>query len=99
MDHETSTKLFNHVRALDALDEQKSELQDDIKQRTELLKADGFDPDVTKAIRKRRKAGVGQTMAFDALVEEYEDALREKGLFDAPKPNAIFDSEARSAIN
>ena len=98
MDHATSTKLFNHVRALEALDEQKAEVQDDIKQRTELLKADGFDPAVTKAILKRRKAGAGQTRAFDELVEEYEEALREKGLFDGSateiKATVHFGSDA-----
>lgn len=73
-------KLWNHVRALENLEEQKADLNLDIKARKELAKADGFDTNVVGAILKRRKAGHGETVAADTLVQLYEDALEEQGV-------------------
>lgn len=78
MDMPQQTKLFNHVRALERLEEDKKEIQDDISERKALAKADGFDTNVISYILKRRKAGEGQTIAFDDLLAEYEDALRDQ---------------------
>lgn len=39
-------KLWNHIRALENLEEQKADLNLDVKARKELAKADGFDTNI-----------------------------------------------------
>ena len=72
-------KLWGHVRALEALDEQAQEIRDDQKARKELAKADGFDNNILTAIIKRRKVGQGETLAADHMVRLYEEALQDQG--------------------
>lgn len=73
-------KLWNHIRALENLEEQKNDLNLDIKARKELAKADGFDTNIVAVILKRRKAGEGQTLAADNLLRLYEEALEAQGI-------------------
>jgi uncharacterized protein (UPF0335 family) len=80
LNDDDAKKLWNHVRALENLDEQKADLNMDIKARKELAKADGFDTNVVAAILKRRKTGAGETSAADNLLQLYEEALREQGV-------------------
>ena len=77
---EDALKLWGHVRALENLEEQKADLNLDIKARNELAKADGFDVNIVKAILKRRKIGAGETRVADDLLALYEEALREQGV-------------------
>lgn len=72
-------KLWGHVRALEVLEEQKTDIALDTKVRKELAKADGFDNNILAAILKRRKIGEGETRAADDMVHLYEEALREQG--------------------
>lgn len=77
---EEQRKLWDHVRALEVLDEQVADIKLDISMRKELVKADGFDTNIVAAIIKRRKAGEGETRAADTLVRIYEEALQEQGV-------------------
>ena len=76
MEMSSQQKLFNHVRSLERLEEAKKDAAADYSQRLDLAKQDGFDSNVIKWVLKRRKAGDGQTMTFDELTAEYEEALR-----------------------
>ncbi len=76
---EEQRKLWDHIRALEVLEEQKADIGLDIKMRKELAKADGFDNNILAVILKRRKAGEGETRAADNLMRMYEDALRDQG--------------------
>lgn len=79
LNDDDTRKLWGHVRALENLDEQKADLNADIKARKELAKADGFDTNIVAAIIKRRKLGAGETFAADTLIRLYEEALAEQG--------------------
>lgn len=70
--------LFNHVRALEKLQEAVDDARGDYNERKALCKEDGFDTTVVAAILKRRKNGEGQTQAFDELLREYENAIAEQ---------------------
>ncbi|HEV2079425.1 MAG TPA: GapR family DNA-binding domain-containing protein [Allosphingosinicella sp.] len=78
LNDDDARKLWNHIRALETLEEQKAEVAEDIKCRKEIVKADGFDTNIVAIILKRRKAGQGQTSAADNLLQLYEDALAEQ---------------------
>lgn len=73
-------KLWNHIRALEAFDEQLQETRDDRKTRKNIAKAQGFDPNILEAMVKRRKIGAGETRQADNLVQLYEEALAELGV-------------------
>jgi uncharacterized protein (UPF0335 family) len=64
-----------HVEALENLIEEKKGIADDIKDRFALLKAEGFDVKVTKAILARRALERQAVEEFDQLVITYEEAL------------------------
>jgi uncharacterized protein (UPF0335 family) len=61
LNDDDARKLWNHIRALENLEEQKADLNLDVKARKELAKADGFDTNIVLAIVKRRKQGAGET--------------------------------------
>jgi uncharacterized protein (UPF0335 family) len=79
LNDDDARKLWNHIRALENLEEQKADLNLDVKARKELAKADGFDTNIVLAIVKRRKQGAGETNAADTLIRLYEEALEEQG--------------------
>lgn len=79
LNDEDARKLWNHIRAFENLEEQKADLNLDVKARKELAKADGFDTNIVGAIVKRRKLGQGETSAADSLIRLYEEALEEQG--------------------
>lgn len=72
-------KLWDHVRALEVLEEQAAEIRLDQKARRELAKNDGFDTNMIAVVLKRRKIGEGETMKADEMIRVYEDGLREQG--------------------
>lgn len=78
LNDDDALKLWNHVRALESLEEQKADIQLDIKTRKELAKGDGFDTNIVGVILKRRKQGYGATAAADSLIRLYEEALEEQ---------------------
>jgi uncharacterized protein (UPF0335 family) len=80
LNDDDARKLWNHIRALENLEEQKADLNLDIKTRKELAKGDGFDTNILGVILKRRKQGFGATAAADNLIRLYEEALEEQKL-------------------
>lgn len=76
---EEQRKLWDHVRAMEVLNEQADEIRADINARKQLAKADGFDTNIVGTILKRRKIGEGETRAADSLTRMYEEGLREQG--------------------
>lgn len=68
-------QLYQHVLALERLQQVKDDASADYNERKMLVKEDGFDPNVVEAIRKRRKNGKGQSQAFDQILAEYEDMI------------------------
>jgi DNA segregation ATPase FtsK/SpoIIIE-like protein len=79
LNDEDGRKLWDHIRALEVLDEQAAEVRLDIQTRKALAKSDGFDPNIIGTIMKRRKIGAGETKQADNLVQLYEEALVEQG--------------------
>lgn len=77
---EEQRKLWDHVRALEVLEEQKKDIAADISARKELAKADGFDKNVLAVVLKRRAAGDGETRKADNLLRMYEEGLLEQGV-------------------
>lgn len=70
--------LFEHIRALERLQEAIDDARGDYNERKAIVKEDGFDNNVVAAILKRRKNGEGQTMAFDEMLRDYEEAIEEQ---------------------
>lgn len=85
---EDADKLWGHIRSLENLEEQKADLNLDIKARKELAKADGFDTNIVAVILKRRKLGEGQTLAADNLIRLYEQALEAQGALPLERTKA-----------
>lgn len=67
--------LYAHLLALEKIQEAKDDAAADYNERKKIAKEDGFDTNVLEAIKKRRKNGEGQTIAFDRLLREYEEAI------------------------
>ena len=95
LNEDDQRKLWNHIRALETLEEQKAEVAEDIKCRKEIVKADGFDTNIVGIILKRRKAGKGQTSAADSLLQLYEEALQEQGALPLEETKRPKESEER----
>lgn len=76
---EDRRKLWDHVRAMEVLDEQAIEVRLDIAARKSLAKQDGFDTNMIAVILKRRKAAEGETRAADDMIRVYKDGLRDQG--------------------
>lgn len=83
---EDCRKLWDHVRALEVLEEQAAEIRLDQKARKELAKNDGFDTNMLAVILKRRKIGEGETMKADELIRIYEEGLRDQGALPLEQP-------------
>lgn len=98
LEAENARKLWNHIRALEALEEQKAEVAEDIKCRKEIVKADGFDTNIIGVILKRRKAGEGMTLAADNLLSLYETALRDQGALPLEQTRRPREAEERPSI-
>jgi uncharacterized protein (UPF0335 family) len=89
LDDDQAKKLWGHIRALENLEEQKADLNMDIKARKELAKADGFDNNIMAVILKRRKIGEGQTLAADNLIRLYEEALEQQGALPLERTRTV----------
>lgn len=96
MEMTSQQKLFNHVRSLERLEEAKKEAAADYNERLDLAKKDGFDANVIKWVLKRRKAGDGQTMTFDELTSEYEEALRSQKTMQFDDTRVTISSGGRT---
>jgi DNA segregation ATPase FtsK/SpoIIIE-like protein len=93
---EEQRKLWDHVRAREALNEQMEEVRMDIAARKDLMKADGFDVNMVEAILKRRKAGEGETRKADDMIRIYEEGLREQGALPLEKTRTAAPPARRS---
>ena len=93
---EEQRKLWDHVRAREALNEAMEEVRLDIAARKELMKADGFDVNMVELIIKRRKVGEGETRKADDMVRIYEDGLREQGALPLEKTRTAAPPSRRS---
>lgn len=80
LSEDDTRKLFNHIRAIEVIEEAEQDLRDDKKVRKELAKKDGFDPKILDVIVKRRKLGAGETRASDTLIKMWEEALDDEGV-------------------
>ncbi len=98
LEAENARKLWNHIRALEALEEQKAEIAEDIKCRKEIVKNDGFDNNIVGVILKRRKAGEGMTLAADNLLSLYETALKDQGALPLEQTRRTRQAEERPSI-
>lgn len=71
-----AASLFNHVLAVERLEDEKADLQADINERIKLaVDQDGFDKAALKEIIKRRKKGKDACATIDAMIADYEDML------------------------
>lgn len=89
-------KLWDHVRALEVLNEQQDEIRLDMKMRKELAKADGFDNNILASIIRRRKLCEGETRAADSMIKLYEEALREQGVLPLEESRAPTPAPRRT---
>ena len=85
---EDARKLWDHIRALENLEEQAQDIREDVKARKELAKKDGYDPNILQVILKRRKIGAGETRQADNLIQIYEQALEEQGILPLEQSRA-----------
>lgn len=72
---DTDEQLRLHIEALETLNDEKKDVADSIKDRMALVKAEGFDTKVVKAILKRRAMERQAVEEFDMVLQTYEEAL------------------------
>lgn len=63
------------VERIERLEEEKSALQDDIKEVYAELKGNGFIPKIVRAIIRKRKKDRAELQEEEALIDLYERAL------------------------
>lgn len=69
--------LFNHVLAIERLEDDKADIAADINERIKIaVDVDGFDKAALKEIIKRRKKGTDACATMDAMITDYEDMLQ-----------------------
>ncbi|OHC97725.1 MAG: hypothetical protein A2792_09830 [Sphingomonadales bacterium RIFCSPHIGHO2_01_FULL_65_20] len=72
-----AASLYNHILAVERLEDEKKDLQDDINERIKIaVDVDGFDKAAFKEIIKRRKKGHDACSTMDAMIADYEDMLQ-----------------------
>ena len=71
----TSERLRSFIARIERVEEEKSELAQDIKEIYSEAKAVGFDTKIMKIIIKRRKIDADKRSETDSLVETYEAAI------------------------
>jgi uncharacterized protein (UPF0335 family) len=70
-------QLYTVVERVERLTEEKSALGDDIKEVYDEAKAAGFDTKIIRKVIKRRSADTASLQEEDALLQLYEDAVKE----------------------
>jgi uncharacterized protein (UPF0335 family) len=69
-------QLYDHIRAIESLEEEKKEISDDINERkTICCEALPINKDVLNFVLKRRKAGRSTCGNFDTMLELVEEAI------------------------
>jgi uncharacterized protein (UPF0335 family) len=73
---EEGQQLYEHIRAIEALEEEKQEIADDISERKTLCcERLPINKDVLQFVLKRRKAGRSTCGNFDSMLELVEEAI------------------------
>lgn len=73
---EEAVQLYEHIRAIESLEEEKKEISDDINERKTLCcEALPINKDVLNFVLKRRKAGRSTCGNFDTMLELVEEAI------------------------
>lgn len=71
----TDNKLLMHIQAVERLEEEKKAIQEDIKERYLLMKAEGYDCPTVKAIVRLRKLDDASRKEAEMLLETYKSNL------------------------
>lgn len=75
-DDTTSAKILRqHIEAAERLIEERKGLNEDLKERFQLAKAEGFDPAIMKEMIKRRAMDRQKLAEREALIETYSVQL------------------------
>ncbi|TCM21505.1 uncharacterized protein (UPF0335 family) [Novosphingobium sp. PhB165] len=74
-DSTTAKILRQHIEAAERLIEERKGLNEDIKERFSLAKAEGFDPVIMKEMIKRRAMDRQKLAEREALIETYSVQL------------------------
>lgn len=72
---DTDEQLKLHIEALETLLEEKKNLNKDIRERFALVKGEGFDVPVVRAVIRRRAQERADVEEHDAVLATYESAL------------------------
>lgn len=73
---EEGQQLYDHIRAIEALEEERKEIADDIAERKTLCcERLPVNKDVLNFVLKRRKAGRSTCGNFDSMLELVEEAI------------------------
>jgi len=72
---ETDARLRSFIERVERLEEEKSELAEDIKEIYGEAKANGYDPKIMRKIVRMRKMDVEKRREEDALIEVYKLAV------------------------
>ena len=81
-DNISAQQLRQHIEAIERLSEERAGINDDIKDRYALAKADGFDTKTIRKIIARRKMEQHQATESDVLFATYAAALGMQIAFD-----------------
>lgn len=74
--------LKSYIERIEALEEEKKGISDDIADVYKEAKNEGYDPAVMKVVVKRRKMSDAERVAADMLLDTYESNLEEQ--FELP---------------
>ncbi|MEW9855909.1 DUF2312 domain-containing protein [Novosphingobium sp. M1R2S20] len=74
-DDSAAQKLRLHIEAAERLIEERKGLNEDLKERFALAKAEGFDPAIMKEMIKRRAMDRQKLAEREALIETYSVQL------------------------
>jgi hypothetical protein len=99
LNDDDARKLWNHIRALENLEEQKADINLDVKARKELAKADGFDTNIVghrQAPQDRRRRDAPGRHADPPLRRGAGGAGRTAARADAHPPHRNEDRRSRS---
>lgn len=71
----TDEKLRLHIEAVERLNSEKQAVQDDIRERYSLLKAEGYDPKIVRQVVKLRAMKPDDRKEMQAVLDAYMCAL------------------------
>lgn len=75
INHETKEKLRQYIEAIEQKEDEKQDIQSQIKEMFDGAKAEGFDVKAMKSVIRIRKMDQSQLEQEEYLLETYKDAL------------------------